>query len=47
LAVVTALVLLVRFGKADNAKRALRIGFALGILALGALQLIVRSGLLS
>jgi hypothetical protein len=46
-AVLIALVLLAQVGKVDKSKRGLRIGLAVGILALGAVQLIVRSGLLS
>jgi hypothetical protein len=46
-AVIIALVLLTQIGKVDKSKRALRIGLAVGILALGAVQLVVRSGLLS
>lgn len=45
--IVIALVLLIQVGKVEKAKRALRIGLALGIAALGAFQLLVRSGLLS
>lgn len=46
-AVLVALLLLAQVGKVDKSKRVLRIGLAVGILALGAVQLLVRSGLLS
>jgi hypothetical protein len=46
-AILIAIVLLAQVGKVVKAKRALRIGLALGILGLGVLQLVVRSGLLS
>lgn len=46
-AIVIALVLLAQIGKVYKSKRWLRIGLAVVILALGVVQLIVRSGLLS
>lgn len=46
-AIIIALVLFTQIGKVEKSARGLRIGLAIGILALGAFQLLVRSGLLS
>jgi hypothetical protein len=47
LGLVIGLVTLTQITRVEKAKRGLRIGLTLGLVALGALQLLVRSGLLS
>jgi hypothetical protein len=47
LAIVLGLVTLAQVPKVEKAKRGLRIGLTVGIVALGAFQLLVRGGLLS
>src|SRR5947209_5460279 len=47
LGIVTALATLLLWRKTLRSKRALRIGLTLGVLALGAIQLVIRGGLLT